>query len=650
MITFSHPSFAETSSKEWLYTNGIGGYASSTVSGANTRRYHGLLVASLNPPTDRQVLVSKILETVSLKNGTTVELSTNQYVRAIHPQGFQYLAAFQRSPLPKAIYVVKGKQLSKTIFMQHGTNTTIVEYENLSAATLELEFLPLFVSRNYHSLFKENSHFDYYHEILSEGAIKIHSHYGSAPLFMRFTKGTFTVQHDWFHSFQYDKEAYRGLDAQEDAHSIGRIILTLTPKERVHLVFSTDEAALLGQPQDWKQAELDRLDTLVPKQINDAFLRDLMVSSDQFLVRRKSKGNTVIAGYHWFTDWGRDTMIAMRGLTIALKKKELSASIIRTFLEHLDSGMIPNRFPDQGEIPEYNTIDATLWLFVVLLEYYEQFEDLELITEVFPSLQSIIEAHLKGMRYNIHVTADGLLFGGEDLAQLTWMDAKVGDFVVTPRHGCPVEINALWYNALEIYNLFHRKIAIGESPYQSLAQKVRHAFQQYFINEKGYLNDVIIPNQYIDDAIRPNQIYALSLPFTPLSREVAATVLQVVEEKLYTDLGLRSLSPAHTDFKPTYSGNPWQRDTAYHQGTVWAFLWGEYALAYLKQHHFSATACRVIKEKSRAFQNHFYQSDCLYAISEIFDGAKPEAGRGCVQQAWSVGMMLRVLLDQNFQL
>lgn len=649
MITFSNSSFKETSSKEWLYTNGIGGYTASTVSGANTRRYHGLLVASLNPPTDRQVLVSKVLESIVIGTEERVELSTNQYIGAVHPEGFQYLVSFERNPLPKAIFEVQGSRLSKTVFMQYGSNTAVVEYKNLGDQAIQLQLQPLFVTRDYHSLFQENSYFDYYHEMLFDDVIKIHPHYGSAPLFMRFTKGTFTAQHDWYRSFQYEREAYRGLDDQEDAHSIGQIALTLAPQERVFLVFSTEQSALDGQPQDWKQAEIERLTKLVPENTTDTFLRDLLVSGDQFLVRRKSEGNTIIAGYHWFTDWGRDTMIAMRGLTIAQGKQELSASIIRTFLEHLDGGMIPNRFPDQGETPEYNTIDATLWLFVVLLEYYEQFDNLNLIETVFPKLQEIIEAHLKGTRYNIHVTEEGLLYGGEDLSQLTWMDAKVGDFVVTPRHGCPVEINALWYNALEIYNLFHSKFNSGESPYESLAEKVKTAFQQYFVNDKGYLNDVVIPNHYTDDAIRPNQIYAISLPFSPLSEEVAANVFKVVEEELYTGLGLRSLAKGDSDFKPTYGGNPWERDTAYHQGTVWAFLWGEYALAYLKQHHFSKEACQVIKEKSKALQEHFYQSDCLYGISEVFDGEVPDAGRGCVQQAWSIGMMLRVFLDRNFQ-
>ncbi len=649
MITFSNPTFEETTSREWLVTNGIGGYAGSTVCGANTRRYHGLLVAAMHPPTGRQVLVSKVLESIQVK-GETISLSTDRYPGVVHPEGFRYLSAFERDPLPKAIYEVDGYQLSKTIFMKYGENTSVVAYENLGEKQIQLQITPLFVKRDYHSLFQENSYFDYYHEALSERRIKIFAHYGAEPLYIRFTQDNYRAQPDWYRSFQYEKEDYRGLDFQEDARSIGRVELSLAPGQRAFLVCSTEVEAMEGNPEDWMQEEIERLKAIAPAELVEPFVRDLAISGDQFLVERQSAGShTIIAGYHWFTDWGRDTMIAMRGLTVALGKKELSESIIRTFLEYLDGGMIPNRFPDQGETPEYNTIDATLWLFVVLYEFYERFEDLDFIREVFPKLEEVIKVHLKGARYGIHVTEEGLLFGGEGLVQLTWMDAKVGDYVVTPRHGCPVEINALWYNALEVYNYFHSKLSKGKSSYKDHSQKAKEAFRQYFLNPNGYLNDVVIPGNFVDAAIRPNQIYALSLPFSPLLKKESKEVLDVVEKQLYTGLGLRSLTADHPDFKAVYGGNPWERDTAYHQGTVWAFLWGEYALAYLKFHKFSATACASIWEKSASLQDHFYQAECLHAVSEIFDGGEPGPGRGCIQQAWSIGMLLRVFLDKDWK-
>ena len=378
----------------------------------------------------------------------------------------------------------------------------------------------------------------------------------------------------------------------------------------------------------------------------DEFLQDLAVCGDQFLVKRKSSNAfTVLAGYHWFTDWGRDTMIAMRGLTVAQGKKAVSESIIRTFLNYLDQGMLPNRFPDKGEEPEYNTIDATLWLFVVLHEYYENFENQAFIAEVYPQLSEIIQAYRQGTRYNIHETETGLIYGGEGLSQLTWMDARVGDYVVTPRHGCAVEINALWYNALKVYQNFGRILSLPEEISDKQLTTFEDTFKKYFLNEQGYLNDVVIPGDLVDDRIRPNQIYALSLPFALLSHKEAARVLEIVKNHLYTDLGLRSLSPNHPDFKPYYGGNQWDRDTAYHQGTVWAFLWGEYALAYLRVNKNTKKAKTVIQKQMKAFEQHFYQESCLGGISEIFDGLEPMDGRGCIQQAWSIGMLLLVMLE-----
>lgn len=646
MLNYKNPSYEALADKEWLVTNGIGGYASSTVSGANSRRYHGLLVAAFNPPTDRRVLVSKVEETV-IFNQEYIPISTNRFPGVIHPQGYKLLENFERKPLPKVDFWLDRIKIAKTVFMVHGSNTTVVEYENTGNDSIRLELNPLFVYRDYHGTFHENDYFDFYSEKVEERRLKIFAHYGTEPFYMDFSKGHFQTQSAWFKNFEYDQERARGLDFQEDAKSIGKIMVDLAAKEKVYLIFTTDAEILKQSPIELKNKELARLKNLEPE-TKDEFLRDLSVAGNQFLVRRKSTDSySLIAGYHWFTDWGRDTMIAMRGLTIAAGKQEESKSILRTFLKSLDRGMLPNRFPDQGEAPEYNTFDATMWLFVVLYEYFEQFGDLAFIEEIFPSLTEILEAHIKGTRYNIHVTPEGLLFGGEGLVQLTWMDAKVGDYVVTPRQGCPVEINALWYNALQIYAELAEHIGYSGKTFANLAEKVKKAFRQFFINDKGYLNDVVLPDGYVDDSIRPNQIYAISLPFNLLTSKEAESVLNVVKQHLYTDLGLRSLNPEHPDFKPTYGGDQWQRDTAYHQGTVWAFLWGEYALAYLKTHKYSAKAQKEIEAKMAALKQHFYEDNCLHGISEIFDGLHPASGKGCVQQAWSVGMLLKVLLEME---
>ena len=630
--------------KEWLVTNGLGGYASSSIVGANTRRYHGLLVAAMNPPTDRKVLVSKVEETIVVKE-EIFSLSSNQYPGVIHPQGYAYLDRFERDPLPKAVFAGAAFQIAKTVFMVHGENTTVVEYKNEGKDAFELELNPLLVFRDYHSLFHEDPYFDFYVEQSSETFLKVYPHYGAPSIQVQFDKGRFEPQASWYRSLEYAAEQERGLDFQEDAKGIGCIRVNLQPGEKMYLRFSTETEAERLSFEEIKSQEIQRLQSLGQGQ-NNAFLRDLVIAGDQFLVHRAStNSSTLIAGYPWFTDWGRDTMIAMRGLTIAQGNQEASKSILRTFLQYLDQGMLPNRFPDQGEAPEYNTIDATLWLFVVLHEYHEKFQDIDFISELFPRLKEIIDWHIEGTRYNIHTTPEGLIFGGEGLAQLTWMDARVGDFVVTPRQGCPVEINALWYNALRIFSTFGEILQQDHHSYLKLADQVLTAFRKFFITEAGYLNDVIIPDGYVDNAIRPNQIYAISLPHSLLTKTESVKVLANIEDHLYTDYGLRTLNTESPAFKPHYGGNQWERDTAYHQGTVWAFLWGEYALAYLKVKGNTKKNSQELMHKLQSLKLHFYESDCLHGISEIFDGATPAQGRGCFQQAWSVGMLIKVLFE-----
>lgn len=642
MADIKNASFGSLSSKEWLVTNGIGGYASGTVSCANTRRYHGLLCASFNPPTERKVIVSKFVETVHHRGGS-FEIDSNQYVGAIHPDGFEKIRSFERMPFPKWEFSSEDIVISKAIFMIYGRNTTVVEYDNLSKKSISIDIVPLIVVRDYHHLRKETLGVEY---SLTEkdGKLKCFFNGNNTPFYLFFENGSFTQKGDWYRNFELERERDRGLDDNEDAYTVGTIRFELKPGDKRFVIVSTEEHLPDGPPEVWKRHEEIRLQSLIPD-VNDLFLQDLIVSGDQFLVwRLSSKSHTIIAGYHWFTDWGRDTMIAMRGLVIATGKKQITESIILTFLSYLKDGLIPNRFPDNGEEPEYNTIDATLWLFIVLHEYYTKFEDLQFIEKVFPSLTSILDCHYAGTKYNIHVTKEGLLYGGEEGVQLTWMDAKVGDHVVTPRQGCAVEINALWYNALKIYSTFSKMLGKEYESIEKKADLTKQAFQKYFLNQIGYLNDVVIPDQLADDAIRPNQIYAVSLPFSPLTEEHCRRVTRIVEEHLYTGYGLRSLSPAHPDFKGIYKGDQWERDHAYHQGTVWSHLWGEYALAYLKVNNYSANARKIIGQKAEALKHHFYNENGLYAISEIFDGENPHNGKGCIQQAWSIGMTIKALI------
>lgn len=650
MTEFKHPGFEETSAKEWLTTNGIGGYASGTVSGANTRRYHGLLVASANPPTDRSVLVSKIEERVGGGEDKWVDLSANQFPNnTVHPRGFEHLTGFTASPVPSWEYDTGEHQLKKSILMEYGSNAVIVTYTNIGDATFDLAITPYFVDRDYHALFKVNEQYDFYHEEEAQ-QLRIHARYGARPLYWFFGKGKFSAQKHWIENLTYVREEYRGLDFREDARTIGEVTKTIAPGETYHLMFSADKSVAGRRVDKLVATELKRLRAISQSQ-EDPFLKDLLVAGDQFIVRRASTDSyTILAGYHWFTDWGRDTMIAMRGLCIATGKKEVSASIINTFLHYLDGGMLPNRFPDDtSQEVEYNTVDATLWLFVTMYEYYLAFGDLALVERNMDKLSDIIRQHLDGTRYNIHTLDEGFLYAGEEGVQLTWMDAKVDGYVVTPRHGCPVEIQALWYNALKIYLYFADKTGLSkgdEIRKRALAtsKAIKTNFKRYYLNKSGYLYDVVVPEKSADDSLRPNQLYVLSLPFSLLSKADGKSVFKSVQKKLYTPLGLRTLAPDHPDFRSTYGGNTWERDTAYHQGTIWPFLLGEYYAAQRKLYGNTPKVNEEIKAGLEPLKEHFYEQVCLHGISEIFDGSEPRDGRGTAHQAWSVAAVIQTLL------
>ena len=391
-MKFKNPTFEETSSKEWLLTNGIGGYASTTINGGNTRRYHGLLVASKNPPTQRQVLVSGIEESISERRDTCIEISTNQYSGVIHPKGFQYLTSFDRSPFPESTFQVGHQQLKKTIFMPYGSNTTIIEYQNTGSTSYNLKLTPFFVDRDYHSLYHQNDRHNYVYEQSSD-VLKIYPYYGAEPTYVKFTEGEFMEVRNWFKRLEYKREEYRGLDFQEDRYAIGCNKHYIAPGQTMYVVFSTDREMLNENPARLKKKELKRLKSLsIKSEIKNKFYEDLLVAGNQFVVNRASTDSyTILAGYHWFTDWGRDTMIAMQGLTIAPGNKKESRSILNTFFSYLNQGMLPNRFPDnEGDEVEYNTVDATLWMFIALYEYYQKFGDKKFVKDNFSALTEII--------------------------------------------------------------------------------------------------------------------------------------------------------------------------------------------------------------------------------------------------------------------
>lgn len=633
--------------KEWLETNGLGGYASSSICGANTRKYHGLLVASFNPPTDRRVLVSKIEERIK-ESGEVYDISVNQYPNTIHPQGHQHLKSFERRPITAWLYEGKNWKLQKKIFMVPHSNTTVVIYENVGDWEFDIELHPLLVNKDYHSTFREND-FDFYYES-GKSNIKVHAYPDSAPLYLNWSKGTFKEDRAWYKNIELPKEQYRGQDYIEDYYRIGYISTPLKPGQKISLLMTTEDKMVGKNTTILEKKIVQFLDSLKNEIIGNTFYNDLLLSGNQFLVNRSStKSKSVVAGYHWFTDWGRDTMIAMRGLTIATGDQETSRSLISTFLKYLDQGMLPNRFPDYKEQEvEYNTIDATLWLFIVMYEYNEKFKDMAFIEKHLAALENVLLHHIRGTRYNIYLTDEGFISGGEDGWQLTWMDARVDGHVITPRIGCPVEINALWYNAMCIYEHFcggcdlklHKEIV-------AVKEKFSKNFRTYFLTENGALNDVVIPNEKSDSSFRPNQIYAVSLPFSLLNKTEEKKIVKLVGEKLLTDFGLRTLDKENGEFNGQYGGNQWERDNAYHQGTVWPFLLMEYWQAYLKTNGNTDKVKKQVAQSLQPLKQHFYQSNGIHSISEIFDGDNPGDGRGCIQQAWSVAALLKLYTEHK---
>lgn len=631
--------------KEWIQTNGLGGFASSTVEGANTRRYHALLVAALNPPTDRKVIVSKVEERIKVNNRYK-DLSTNHYKDVVYPEGYKFLKTFYPTPIPTWTFQDQNFHIEKQILMVQNKNATLVNYINKGDTPIILEMHPLYAFTDYHTLFHENSFTDFYSET-HENYLKTYPHYQSIPVYTKWNKGQFTEARTWYKNSYLPIETKRGLDDICDSYRIGYITCELQPQEAVTLLFSLNETLL--------DYDVNKLFALEKRKFLKAdyhsksqFYNDLLRSGNQFLVKRQStQEQSIIAGYHWFSDWGRDTMISMRGLTIATGNKTASKSILATFFKSLNQGMIPNRFPDHNQDKvEYNAMDATLWLFITLYEYYRKFDDKAFVKKQLPVLKDILDWHIKGTHYRIKATPEGFLYGGEAGVQITWMDAMVNGEVITPRIGCPIEINALWYNALKVYEYFCGEFKLkNETYFDNIKNNFELNFSNFFINEDGTLYDVIIPNKSSDSRFRPNQLYCLSLPFTILNKEQKKTVFEAIQKKLYTTFGLRTLDMEDPNFKGAYSGNQWQRDHEYHQGTVWPFLLSEYYTAFFKIYGNTKTnRKRVVKELS-SLKNHFYNEVGLHCISEVFDGKDPKQGKGTIQQAWSVAALIKLYSD-----
>jgi predicted glycogen debranching enzyme len=649
---------AAAESREWLVSNGIGGYASGTVAGSQTRRYHGLLIAALQPPVGRTQLVSDIDEIVHYA-GEDFSLATHRWASgAVDPKGFLFLEDFRlEGATPVWTYALADGLLEKRVWMRQGENTTFLQYTLVrGSSAFEMEWKALVNYRDFHSLTHAG---DWQMNIAPiENGVRVVAFDGATPIYLKSSAAVCEPRHEWYLGCYFGEETKRGLDDREDRLFAALFRAKLEPRSTVTLVLTTDAAASLdGETagaesanhqvklfQDW-QAKNEAFAEEAP-----SWLWQLILAADQFIVKRslpeQPDGRSVIAGYHWFGDWGRDTMIALPGLTLATGRPGVARQILLAFSRYVDGGMLPNNFPDAGPSfvgvnrrPDYNTVDAALWYFEAIRQYFEATRDAVTLQELFPVLAGMIDSHITGTRYNIHVDpTDGLLYAGGPGVQLTWMDAKIGDWVVTPRTGKPVEINALWVNALETMAGFARLLAKSVDAYKNLAVKAKANFQKFWNARRNCCFDVIeSPGVENDAALRPNQIFAVSLPLSPLTPDQQKAVVDVCARHLLTSHGLRSLAPGETGYTGHYGGSPRDRDAAYHQGTVWGWLLGPFALAHYRVYHEREAALRFLEPLGRQVY-----ARGLGTLGEIFDGEAPFTPRGCVAQAWTVAEVLRV--------
>lgn len=638
-------SWEDVFGQEWLETNGIGGFASSTVSGAHSRRYHGLLVAALNPPVNRVVLLSKLEEALVVKDDTFL-LSANQYPGAVFPQGYIHLTEFSRGLFPVFHYEAGGVKLKKTVAAIHGENTVVVLYEVLEAEEkFMIELTPFSSCRDFHHTTHANdSIFTGY--LFEHDVFRTKNYHDSPELFIAVPHSSFEADPKWYYNYEFPEEKSRGLDYREDLFAHGKFKVPLKRGTKLAVVISdTDPTGRDGLRLIHNEEK--RRERLIHSFVDQPVQQRLALAADQFIVKRGDHLLSVIAGYPWFSDWGRDAMIALPGLCLVTGRFDEARKILTGFSGYVSEGMIPNRFPDHGEAPEYNTVDGALWFFYAVYKYYQYTNDVSFIRKMLPTLQEIIDCYEKGTRYSIQIDQeDGLLFAGEPGVQLTWMDAKIGDWVVTPRIGKAVEINALWYNALCMYHQLLNETGKANAArfLQLRIDRVQQSFLEKFWNQEGgYLYDVLETHS-VRSEIRPNQLYALSLPFPLLAGEQAVRVLDIVTSKLLTPYGLRSLSQDDPQYKSVYGGDPWYRDSAYHQGTVWAYLIGPYVDALIR------VKGEVGKQEATQLITNFLvhlDHEGIGSLSEIFDGDEPHYPRGCFAQAWSVGEVLRVTVEHK---
>ncbi len=672
----------ELLSREWLVTNGLGGYASGTLSGACTRRYHGLLIAALPSPLGRTMMLSHVAEQLRLKDGTKVDLSAEEKTGSLEWGATEHQKAFRlETGLPVWTYEFGGVVVEKRLFLIHGQNTVHISYRLLQGdgpVRLKLRAAVHFRGHDeYVSVPLPTKHVITAPLEANNARYELHGPETFPPLRLRLDgqRAAFTLEPQTIEQVLFRVEQARGYADVGQTHSPGHFRVDLTRDQPVTLIASCEDWSEIDalSPSDAARAEAERRRRLLfaaPVCAQEGPAAELVLAADQFIIqpagrvehatRARAQGDelrSVIAGYHWFTDWGRDTMISLEGLTLTTGRSTEARWILRTFAQYLRDGLIPNMFPEGENEGLYHTADATLWMFHAVDRYLQVTNDVETLEILLPKLESVVEHHVRGTRFGIRVDdKDGLLRQGEEGYQLTWMDAKCDGWVVTPRRGKAVEINALWYNALRLLEGWVR-VARGDGPARPLAdmaERVRRSFHERFWYEAGgYLYDVVdsggpgvgLANHAIDGAgndaaCRPNQIFAVSLPHAVLAQERWQSVVDVVQRALWTPVGLRSLARGHPDYKPTYHGDLKTRDAAYHQGTVWSWLIGPFVDAWMKVHPGDKAGARQLVA---GLVEHL-DDNCVGTISEVFDAEAPFHGRGCAAQAWGVAELLRILV------
>ena len=663
MITYQYTqkdwtTFKEGIKREWAVTNGIGGYAGSSMIGAHSRTHQGYLIASLHAPIERYLVFSKINETATVGT-STVSFETSQHCasgKTVYTEGQKFLTSFIYDGSVHYTYETDNFSFEKHITLKRNANVCAVAYE-LTAGDSDCTFTltPLF---NYREHSESSTPDTLKFETFTEDRTFYLVPEKNKDIAIRFqtSEGTFSEREtvydiDMQLQIEVDLET-DGLDCHYCPVDLSIAVPANTTK-KVSILCSIGDVNERPAPVSGTEAfsileENARCHAELFEKAgyHDSFANQLVLASDQFLTYREStKMMTVLAGLPWFTDWGRDTMIAFTGLTLCTKRFKEAEEILLTFARYIRHGIVPNMFPDDNMPPLYNTVDASLWYFYAVYQYlhYNPAAEAEAFVkeQIFPHLKEIISAYEKGTDFSIYMEDDGLIHAGSGLDQITWMDVRVGDWVATPRHGKPVEINALWYNALRIMESLCEKFDEDASAYRTRAEQVKESFNAKFWDSSNQCLFDVVDGDEPDDHIRPNQIYAVSLPFSLLPEEQEKAVVALVEKELFVGCGLRSLAPDHPDYHGIYCGALAKRDAAYHQGTAWGFLLGGFFSAYMKVNHHSSSAAENAVRMLEPVRKHLTDSGCIGSISEIFDGDAPHNPRGCYAQAWSVGEVLR---------